>query len=41
MNLLIAIPHYFAPEVRGPYGALRPDKGYCAKGLATLILSLH
>ena len=41
MNILIAIPHYFDPEVRGPYGALRPDKGYCAKGLATLILSLH
>ena len=41
MNILVAIPHYFAPEVKGPYGALRPDNGYCAKGLATLILSLH
>jgi len=41
MNILITIPHFFAPEVNGPYGALRPDNGYCAKGLATLILSLH
>ena len=41
MNILIAVPHYFAPEVGGFCGALRPDNGYCAKGLAALILSLH
>lgn len=41
MNILFTIPHYFQPTAEGKHSSLRPDAGFRAEALASLVLSLH